>query len=362
MTVDQKLTDAESVWLKRLEDKGRELNYRWTTVQAYRGHTLRYMRWLTRNKATVADWTRERRVGMYLRKLAIRDRVGPVTRKQAFYSLLFFYQRVLGHTLGDIDKLPLPKIDKRLPAILDEEQALAVIAQIEDSPWTPFRLMALLLYGCGLRTAELYSLRHKDVNIRHSLLTLHGTKGRADRRIGLPCCLSIPMQRQLERVELQWQEDRERGLPVSMPGLDGQRRKDPNLPFALGWQYVFSQRTPCPNPQAWPGEEKILYRHHLYPNALQRVVRRAAIRCNLDGVLTPHVFRHIFASQLGWNGEHLTTIQRVLGHKNIETTMIYVHEKKHDPHSPLDAAVERRASQPALPAPRTPLALPFAVA
>ncbi len=357
------LTSAQQYYVRLLEEKGRELNRRWTTVQAYRGHLIRYMLWIARNKARVGDWSTEEKVKMYLKKISVLDRVSPTTRNQAFCALLFFHDKVLDMELGVIEKLgaiPKAKGDKHLPAILDGEQALAVIGQIEDSAWTPFRLMALLLYGCGLRIAELHGLRYKDVSLRHSLLAIRNTKGRADRRVGLPCCLAVAMERQLRRVELCWEQDRETALPASMPGLDGQRRKDPTLPNTLGWQYVFSQQTPCRNPQAWPGEEHILYRHHLHPTLLQRAVREAAKLCRLDGVLTPHVFRHIFASQLRWNGAQLETIQRLLGHKSIETTMIYVHERTEEMRSPLDETVERRRPLPVV-APAA-LQLPFAVA
>lgn len=362
MNARENLTSVQQHYVRRLEEKGRELNRRWTTVQAYRGHLIRYMLWIERNMAQVGHWSSEAKVSMYLRKLSVRDRVSPTTRNQAFCALLFFYTKVMEAEPGVIEKIgaiPKAKDDKRLPAILDGEQALAVIGQIEDSVWTPFRLMALLLYGCGLRIAELNSLRFKDVSIRHSLLMIRNTKGRADRRIGLPCCLSAAMERQLARVELQWQADREAALPASMPGLDGLRRKDPTLPYTLGWQYMFSQQTPCRNPQAWRGEEDNLYRHHLHPTLLQRAVRNAARRCQLDGVLTPHVFRHIFASQLRENGAQLETIQRLLGHKRVETTMIYVHERTHEMRSPLDTAVEQRNTF-SMPTPS--LTLPFAVA
>ncbi len=356
------LTDAQRHYVRRLEETGRALNRRWTTVQAYRGHLIRYMLWIGRNMERVGAWSSERKVEKYLQRLSVIDRAGPTTRNQAFCALLFFYTHVIQtelETIRKIGAIPKAKGDKHLPAILDGDQALAVIGQMEDSAWTPFRLMALLLYGCGLRIAELHNLRYKDVSIRRSLLAIRNTKGRADRRVGLPCSLSAAMETQLRRVELCWEEDRRRGLPASMPGLDSLRRNNPSLPHELGWQYVFSQQTPCTNPQAWPGEEHILYRHHLHPTLLQRAVRRAAQRCRLSGVLTPHVFRHIFASQLRWNGAQLETIQRLLGHKNVETTMIYVHERTQEMVSPLDIAVERRFP---LSTPSPVLALPFPVA
>ena len=361
MNASTELTNAQRHYIRLLEEKGRELNRRWTTVKAYRGHLIRYMQWIARNQTQVGTWATEAKVAMYLRKLSVRDRVSPTTRNQAFCALLFFHTKVLGCEPGVIEKIgeiPKARGDKRLPALLDGEQALAVIAKIEDSAWTPFRLMALLLYGCGLRIAELHELRHKDVSIRQSLLMIRNTKGRADRRVPLPCCVSAAVERQLRRVALLWEADRAAGLSASMPGLDALRRKDPSLPHTLGWQYVFPQQTPCPNPQAGPGEEHILYRHHLCPKMLQKVVRQAAIRCNLNGVLTPHTFRHIFATQSRENGARLETIQRQLGHKSVDTTMIYVHERTPDMESPLDVAVRRRVASPS----PLPLALPFAVA
>ncbi len=279
--------------------------------------------------------------------------------------MLFLYGKVLKLPLGDIAKIadiPHAKRDRHLPAVLDAEQVLRVIGEIEDSAWCPYRLMTLVLFGCGLRVGELLALRVKDVSLVESRLCIRNTKGRSDRHVPLPCCVHVPLRRQLDRVALLWQEDKERGLAASMPGMDGLRRSRPSWPFALGWQYVFPQQTPCPNPQAWPGEEKILYRHHQHASSLQKVVRAASIRCHLDGVVTPHAFRHAFASQLEWQGHHLTTIQALLGHKNIETTMIYVHRRETSVQSPLDAALKPRHVPAALPPPRPVLPLPFSVA
>ncbi len=358
------LTPAEARVLTRVADTGRELDLRWNTVQAYSGQIAGYLRWLRRNEAIVRAWSSERKVETYLKKRVVHDRVGPVAREQAFYALLFLYGKVLRLPLGDIAKLeaiPHARRDKHSPAVLDAEQALAVIGKIEDSPWCPYRLMACLLFGCGLRVSEVLNLRVKDISLSESRATIRNTKGRSDRPVMLPCCVTIPLQRQIERVKLLWQQDRERGLAASMPGMDGLRRSRPSWPFALGWQYVFPQQTPCPNPQAWPGEEKILYRHHQHMSSLQKAVRAAAARCHLDGVVTPHTFRHAFASQLEWSGVHLTEIQALLGHKNIETTMIYVHRQQTTVRSPLDNALEGARALPRPPE-RPVLALPFPVA
>ena len=121
------LTPAQQYYVRLLEEKGRELNRRWTTVQAYRGPLIRYTLWIARNKGRVGGWTTEEKVKIYLKKLSVRDRVSPTTRNQAFCALLFFHDKVLGMDVGVIEKLgaiPKAKGDKHLPAILDGEQAL----------------------------------------------------------------------------------------------------------------------------------------------------------------------------------------------------------------------------------------------
>ncbi len=335
-------------------------NVAWTTQKAYRGQILGYLQWLNRNRARLANLPSERKCELYLLKRVVHDRVGSVARKQAFFALLFLYQRVLKLDIGEIRKLRPQPEHKHLPVLLDHTQVLSVLQAVEDSPSAPYRLIACLLYGCGLRLSEALKLRVKDVSISENRLVLRDTKSRCDRNIKLPESLQIPMQRQLERVHLLWEQDCERRLPVSLPGLDGLRKSHRANPHNKAWWYVFPQPTPCPNPQALPEDRHRLYRHHLHESGVQRAVRNAAMKSGVEGVLTPHALRHAFASHLDARGEQVTTIQQLLGHKNIETTMIYVHRQQTSVPSPLDDAVAH--AQLLTSTIRPALALPFATA
>ncbi len=361
----EKLTPAQRRVIIRFEQVCRleQEKIAWKTEQAYRGHIVGFLLWLDRNRARLQQETSEEKVALYLAKRVVHDRVGATTRDQGFAALLFLYGRVLKQDLGEIRKIGYTRRQKHLPVILDRRQVLAVLSEVENSPATPFRLIACLLYACGLRVSEGLQLRIKDVSISESRLIARGTKGRCDLNKGIACSLLLPLQRQIERVRLLWQQDRERGVPVSLPGMDGLRRKYPSIPYNWGWYYLFPQQSLCPNPQAAPHERHLLYRHHQGDWGVQRAVKAAAMKCGVEGVLTPHALRHAFATHLHRRGETVPTIQQQLGHKSIETTMLYVHNHVTQVRSPLDDAVEDHAQTLSLPqAQRPALALPFPVA
>ena len=346
--------------MHRYDDVSKDHRQSWTTQKAYRAQIVNYLRWRTRNRERLEGLPTERKVELFLLKRTTHDRVGPVARKQSFCALLFLYRHVLKQPIGEIRKLGARPQVKHAPVVLDPQQVLSVIGEIEDSPHVPYRLIALMLYGCGLRISEALRLRIKDVSLTQSRLVLRDTKGGCDLHRMIPCCLMPPLQRQIERARLLWQQDRESGLPISLPGMYGLKRKYPQISHAWGWYYLFPQLTPSTDPQAWPEDRDTLYRHHQYDGGVQRAVRIAASKCDLDGVVTPHAFRHAFATHLHRRGETLPAIQQQLGHKNIETTMLYVHEHVTKMRSPLDDAIELPLVLPA--APRPALALPFAVA
>ena len=334
-----------------------------TTHKAYRGHIVQYLCWLDRNRERLRQETSERKVELFLLHRTVHDRVGWVTRKQAFCALLYLYKRVLRRDVKEIRKIRMPAQKKHLPVLLDPQQVLDVLAAIEDSPATPFRLIACLLYGCGLRISEGLKLRIKDVSLTESRLILRDTKGRCDVNKPIPCCLLVPLERQIGRVRLLWQQDRERGLAVSLPGLEGLRRKYPQISHAWGWQYLFPQHSPCRNPQARPEDRTTLYRHHQGDWGVQRAVKAAAAKCELEGVLTPHALRHAFATHLDGRGEQLTTIQAMLGHKDVRTTMVYVHRHVTRVESPLDHTLRGASGSPVrIAAPSPLLSLPFTTA
>ena len=256
------LTPAEQRTLLQVGNACKQAHLAWETQRTYSGQIVGYLQWLRRNQVRLEGLSSERKVELFLAKRVVHDRVSASTRDQAFYALLFLYGSVLKRDLGPIRQLARSKRRAHLPVLLDMEQVLAVLSCIEDAPATPFRLIACLLYGCGLRVHEGLKLRIKDVSLRESRLVLRDTKSRNDRNIGLPSSLLKPVTRQIERVRSLWEEDRANGLPVSLPGLEGLRRKYPSVPRSWGWYYLFPQHRPCPDPQALPADRDTLYRHH----------------------------------------------------------------------------------------------------
>ena len=356
----ENLTPAEQKTLLQVENACKRAHFAWKTQQTYTGQILSYLRWLRRNEIRLAGLSSERKIELFLAKRVVHDHVTPATRDQAFYALLFLYGTVLKRDLGPIRQIARSKRQTHLPVLLDMEQVLAVLSAIEDSPATPFRLIACLLYGCGLRVSEGLRLRIKDVSLSESRLVLRDTKSRRDRNVGLPSSLLKPVARQIERVRSLWEVDQANGLPVSLPGMDGLRRKYPSISKSWGWYYLFPQHRPCLNPQALAADRDTLYRHHQGHWGIQRAVKEAAAKCQLEGVLTPHALRHAFATHLDARGEQLTTLQALLGHKDVRTTMVYVHRHVTRVESPLDHTL-KHAQGLLAPVP-PPLALPFPMA
>lgn len=354
------LTPSEERTLIRFKNACQQAHLAWKTQQTYSGQVVGHLQWLRRNQTRLEGLSSERKIELFLAKRVVHDHVSASTRDQAFYALLFLYGNALKRELGQIRQIVRSPRRIHLPVLLDMEQVLAVLSAIEDSPATPFRLIACLLYGCGPRVNEGLKLRIKDVSLHESRLVLRDTKNRSDRNIGLPSSLLQPVARQIERVRSLWEEDRTNGLPVSLPGLEGLRRKYPSIPKSWGWYYLFPQHRPCRNPQALPADRHTLYRHHQGDWGIQRAVKVAAVKCGLEGVLTPHALRHAFATHLDARGEQLTTLQALLGHKDVRTTMVYVHRHVTKVESPLDHTLKHAQGLLAPPAPA--LALPFPLA
>ena len=360
----ENLTLAEQKIILQVEAACQRAHFAWKTQQTYTGQIAGHLRWLRRNQARLDGLPSERKVELFLAKRVVHDQVTAATRDQAFYALLFLYGTVLKRDLGPIRQLRRSPRRVHLPVLLDMEQVLAVLSAIEDSPATPFRLIACLLYGCGLPVNEGLRLRIKDVSLRECRLVLRDTKSRRDRNVGLPASLLQPLALQIERVRVRWEQDQRNGLPVSLPGLDGLRRKYPTLATLWGWYYLFPQHRPCLNPQAQPADRTTLYRHHQGHWGIQRAVKQVAAKCGLEGVLTPHALRHAFATHLDARGEQLTTLQALLGHKDVRTTMVYVHRHVTAVESPRDHTLRQAQGLLTPPPPALPpaLALPFPLA
>ena len=256
-----------------------------------------------------------REVEDFLADLAVRGRVSASTQNQARAALLFLYRDVLATPLDALATPAGAKRPSRLPVVLTRAEVRSVLAHLDGPP----RIVALLLYGAGLRLLEALSLRVKDVDlVTRQLLVRHG-KGGKDRVTVLPSAAVVPLGRHLERVRLLHDRDLTRGGGhVALPGaLAG---KLPAAGREWAWQWVFPASSRYRDPQT--GERR---RHHLHESAVQRAVRAAVLRARIPKRATCHTFRHSFATHLLEDGYDIRTVQELLGHADVRTTMVYTH-------------------------------------
>jgi len=254
-------------------------------------------------------------VAGYLSHLASTCQVSASTQNQAFSALLFLYREVLGRELAGLDKVPRARLPERLPVVLSREEVVAVLGRMGGTP----RLMASLMYGAGLRLLECCRLRVKDVDFARQELIVRDGKGRKDRVTVLPARLLPPLRAHLERVQSQHLSDLEGCAGhVALPG--GLARKYPNASREWAWQWVFPATRVYTDTTT--GER---CRHHLHESVLQREFAAAVRAARLTKPATCHTLRHSFATHLLETGYDIRTIQELLGHADISTTMVYTH-------------------------------------
>ncbi len=271
----------------------------------------------------------ESEVGVFLSSLARERSVSASTQNQALAALLFLYAHVLGRKLAWIDGVARAKMPERLPVVLARTDVQTLLSRLQG----PAALVCRLLYGSGLRLTEALTLRVKDVDLDRCEIHVRDGKGRKDRRTMLPQTCAQPLRRHLERVrEIHRLDLLEGAGHVALP--DALRMKYPAAPSEWRWQWVFPATRHYKDDRT--GE---IRRHHLHETVIQRAVREAARKADIPKAVTPHVFRHSFATHLLEDGYDIRTIQELLGHKDIATTMIYTHVLNRGPagvRSPLD--------------------------
>jgi len=257
----------------------------------------------------------EAEVTQFVSSLAVRGRVSASTQNQALSAILFLYHTVLGRKLEWLDGIVRAKTVSRLPVVLSRQEVRAVIDRLDGLPW----LMAGLLYGAGLRLLECARLRVKDVDPARNEIVVRQGKGGRDRRTMLPAGLGSHLVVHLESVRRQHEEDVRRGAGwVELPGAIA--RKYPNAGREWAWQWVFPATRTYVEPAT--GQRR---RHHLHETVVQRAVRIAVIRSGIAKPASCHTFRHSFATHLLEDGYDIRTVQELLGHRDVRTTMIYTH-------------------------------------
>jgi integron integrase len=257
-------------------------------------------------------------VQAFLTHLATQRKVSVSTHRQALSALLFLYQKVLGVTLPWMDDMARPVPKKRIPVVLTKSEVQAVLGHLEGV----HKVLASLLYGCGLRLMEGLRLRVKDVDFeRHAIIVRDG-KGGKDRVVMLPHSLVPALQNQLRQSHTLWAQDRAAQLPgVEMPhALDA---KYPRAGQTWGWHWVFAQDTVSTDPRS-----QVVRRHHAYDQTFQRAFKHAVQTSLVLKPATPHTLRHSFATHLLQAGTDIRTVQELLGHSDVSTTMIYTHVLK----------------------------------
>lgn len=292
---------------------------------------LRNRHYSLRTEKTYLGWVRQfilyhnkrhpREMGVaeindFITYLVNQKTVSASTQNQAISAILFLYRNVLGIQLDDEALIPIrPTKPKRVPTVLSKNEARNVISRMDGI----YKIMAQMMYGSGLRLMEVMRLRVKDLDFANRQIIVRDGKGENDRVTMLPDVLLEPLRLHLKQVRAQHDLDLSMGygtvyLPYAL------ERKYPNANLEFAWQYVFPAHGLSIDPVS-----RVKQRHHLNEVNLQRAVKQAAKLAKMDKPVSPHTFRHSFATHLLQNGYDIRTVQELLGHKDVKTTMIYTH-------------------------------------
>ena len=321
-------TDSSSTpgLIQRLRTELKARHYSPRTEQAYVLWTRRFVRFHDLRHPAEMD---EDEVNRFLTYLAVERQVSPSTQTQALSAILFLYRNVLGRRLGDLGPLVRARRQRRLPVVLSRAEVRAVLAHMTGDTW----LMASLMYGSGLRVRECLALRVQHLDLERRTILVRDGKGSKDRSTMLPTGLVEPMERHLDAVRGIHARDLAKGFGrVALP--DALARKYPSAPTEWAWQWAFPQRRRWRN--AATGKQG---RHHCDPSVPQRAFRTAVLAAGITKRATCHTLRHSFATHLLEDGVDVRTLQELLGHADLKTTMLYTHVLARGPagvRSPLD--------------------------
>ncbi|GGD10648.1 integron integrase [Halopseudomonas salina] len=253
-------------------------------------------------------------VNAFLSWLATDRQVAAATQNLALNAIVFLYARVLEHPLGDIGETVRVKRPPRLPVVLTHAEAMSIIDRLAE----PYKLMASLMYGAGLRVVETSRLRIKDIDFDRQIITVRDGKGGKDRTTLLPTALIQALHHRNQRIFSDWKsQDGFFAVPVSLPFA--LRRKYPSASRSLEWQWLFPSNNICLD------EDGNSVRHHVHVSSIQRAVKIAVGEAGVGKPAGCHTFRHTFATELLRRGSDIRTVQTLLGHADVRTTQIYTH-------------------------------------
>jgi len=292
-----------------------------------------YLGWIARFKTFLKDrdphLLEANDMKNYLTHLALHGRVSASTQNQAFNALLFLYRHTLHKEVDDLTAVVRAKRKINLPTVLSRDEAKSLLSYLNGV----YLLMGQLMYGCGLRLTECLRLRIKDIDFENNLLMVRSGKGEKDRALMIPEKIKEELSKHVASVKEVHDQDMKMGYgEVSLP--DALEKKYPSAPKEWGWQWVF----PAEKLSVDPRTGKVM-RWHIHPSAIQRAVKEAVLKANLPKMASCHTLRHSFATHLLEAGHNIRTIQELLGHKHVNTTMIYTHvirKKPSEIRSPLD--------------------------
>jgi integron integrase len=293
-------------------------------------HALRSRHYSARTEQSYCRWVKrfvffhkmrhpaemgEAEINDFLTHLALKDRVSSSTQNQALSAVLFLYRHVLRREIGDLGQVIRARSPKRLPVVLTREEIKAVFSRLHGQIW----LMASLMYGAGLRLNECLCLRVQDIDFGANQITVRNGKGFKDRVTMLPQSAKQQLLQHLERVKLIHDKDLSDGYgETALP--HALARKYPKAPWEWRWQFVFPQKTRWVDPRT--GKQG---RYHVDPSILQKAVKAAVDDAAIAKRATCHSMRHSFGTHLLESGYDIRTVQELLGHKDVRTTMIYTH-------------------------------------
>ncbi len=306
------LSDDSKTRLEQLKRVIRRRQYSIRTEEAYLQWVRRFLNY--HSESTSAQLNSEMVVA-YLEYLAVRRKVGASTQNQALNALVFFFEHVLETPLGELGSFARAKRPKRLPVVLSRREIRDLLSELEGT----FSLMGELLYGAGLRLMECVRLRVQEVDFDYAHILVRDGKGKKDRVVPLPKRSMEALRQHLSKVKELHEEDLAKGLgEVYVP--EALARKYPSAGRQWGWQYVFASLRLSVDPRSGA-----LRRHHIHENGMQKAIKSAREKARISKRVSCHALRHSFATHLLESGYDIRTIQELLGHSDVSTTMIYTH-------------------------------------